>query len=103
MEKIIGNNKIDVNEEGYLSNFSQWNKDIATEIAREEGIDELTTKHWQIIDYLQDQHKKEIPLSIRKIGKSGVVDIEAFYALFPQGPLKKATKIAGIPKPASCI
>jgi tRNA 2-thiouridine synthesizing protein E len=42
-------------------------------------------------------------LTIRKIGKSGVVDIKEFYALFPVGPLKTATKIAGIPKPAGCI
>ena len=103
MEKIICGKPIQVNEEGYLTNFSQWDKTIATEIAKEEGIAELGPKHWQIIDYLQEQNKKEIPLSIRKIGKSGVVDIEEFYALFPQGPLKKATKIAGIPKPASCI
>jgi len=37
------------------------------------------------------------------IGSSGVVDIKEFYQLFPQGPLKTSTKIAGIPKPASCI
>lgn len=103
MEKAINGKTIQVNEEGYLTDFTQWDKNIAVEIAKEEGISELTNEHWSIIDYLQDQHKKEIPLSIRKIGKSGVVDIEKFYALFPQGPLKKATKIAGIPKPASCI
>lgn len=103
MEKMISGKTITVNEEGYLSNFTQWDKTIANEIAKEEGINELTDKHWKIIDYLQDQFRKEVPLSIRKIGKSGVVNIEDFYTLFPQGPLKKATKIAGIPKPASCI
>lgn len=103
MEKSINGKNIQVNEEGYLTDFSQWDKEIAVTIAKEEGVGDLTPEHWNIIDYLQDQHKKEIPLSIRKIGKSGVVDIEKFYALFPQGPLKKATKIAGIPKPASCI
>jgi len=103
MEKIICCNPIQVNEEGYLTDFAQWNKTVAEEIAREEGIAELAPRHWQVIDYLQDQHKKEVPLSIRKIGKSGIVDIEEFYALFPGGPLKKASKIAGIPKPASCI
>lgn len=103
MEKSINGKNIQVNEEGYLTDFSQWDKEIAVTIAKEEGVGDLTPDHWKIIDYLQDQHKKEIPLSIRKIGKSGVVDIEKFYALFPQGPLKKATKIAGIPKPASCI
>lgn len=103
MKKIINAKSIDVNEEGYLTDFSQWDKDIAANIAIEEGIAELTPRHWQIINYLQQEYKNESPLSIRKIGKSGVVSIEDFYTLFPQGPLKKATKIAGIPKPASCI
>lgn len=103
MEKNILGKTVNVNEEGYLTDFSEWDKTIAAEIAKEEGVSELSPRHWQILDYLQDQHKKEIPLSIRKIGKSGVVGIEEFYALFPGGPLKKATRIAGVPKPASCI
>ncbi|MBY0481726.1 MAG: TusE/DsrC/DsvC family sulfur relay protein [Chitinophagaceae bacterium] len=102
MEKTIAQKTISVNEEGYLTNFKEWNKEIAEEIAKENNIS-LTPKHWQVIDYIQDEFKKESPLSIRKIGKSGVVDIKAFYELFPVGPLKTATKIAGVPKPASCI
>lgn len=103
MEKIICGKPIQVNEEGYLTDFTQWDPAIGTEIAKEEGIADMGARHWQIINYLQEQFKQEVPLSIRKIGKSGIVDIEEFYTLFPQGPLKKATKIAGIPKPASCI
>jgi tRNA 2-thiouridine synthesizing protein E len=102
MEKTIAQKTISVNEEGYLTNFTEWNKEIGEEIAKENNI-ELTQKHWQVIDYIQDEFKKDSPLSIRKIGKSGVVDIKEFYALFPSGPLKTATKIAGVPKPASCI
>jgi dissimilatory sulfite reductase related protein len=102
MEKIIEGKTISVNEEGYMTNFSQWDKTIGEAISKEVNI-ALTPRHWQVIDYLQDEFKKESPLSIRKIGKSGVVDIKEFYALFPNAPLKTATKIAGIPKPASCI
>lgn len=102
MEKTIAQKTISVNEEGYLTNFTEWNKEIGEEIAKENNI-ALTQKHWQVIDYIQDEFKKDSPLSIRKIGKSGVVDIKEFYALFPSGPLKTATKIAGVPKPASCI
>jgi len=102
MEKIIAGKPIEVNEEGYLKNFSQWSKEVGEEIAREVNVP-LTPRHWQVVDYIQDEFKKEVPLSIRKIGKSGVVDIKEFYALFPNAPLKTATKIAGIPKPASCI
>ncbi|MEZ4829718.1 MAG: TusE/DsrC/DsvC family sulfur relay protein [Bacteroidia bacterium] len=102
MEKIIVGTPVQVNEEGYLTNFSQWNPSVGEEIAREEGI-ALTDEHWQVITYLQSQHKQNVPLSIRKIGNSGVVSIKDFYRLFPKGPLKISSKIAGIPKPASCI
>lgn len=102
MEKIIAGIPVDVNEEGYMTNFSQWNKDIGNALAAEANIS-LLPRHWEVIGYIQDEFRKEVPLSIRKIGKSGVVDIKEFYALFPNAPLKTATKIAGIPKPASCI
>ncbi len=102
MEKIIAQKTVQVNEEGYLTNFAEWNKEIGEEIAKENNI-ALSPKHWEVINYIQNEFKNEVPLTIRKIGKSGVVDIKEFYALFPVGPLKTATKIAGIPKPASCI
>ncbi|HJV20198.1 MAG TPA: TusE/DsrC/DsvC family sulfur relay protein [Sediminibacterium sp.] len=102
MEKMIAGKTITVNEEGYLTNFSQWDKQVGEELAKEANI-VLTPRHWEVIDYLQNEHKNEVALSIRRIGKSGLVDIKEFYALFPNAPLKTATKIAGIPKPASCI
>ncbi|RIV47232.1 MULTISPECIES: TusE/DsrC/DsvC family sulfur relay protein [Flagellimonas] len=102
MDKTIAQATVSVDQEGYLTDFSQWNKEIGTEIAKEQGI-EMTDKHWAIIDYIQQKFKEEEPLSIRGIKKSGVIDIKEFYALFPGGPLKKATMIAGIPKPKSCI
>ncbi|MBO0343268.1 MAG: TusE/DsrC/DsvC family sulfur relay protein [Bacteroidota bacterium] len=102
MDKTIAQATVSVDQEGYLTDFSQWNKEIGTEIAKEQGI-EMTDKHWEIIDFIQDKFKNEEPLSIRGIKKSGVINIKEFYALFPGGPLKKATMIAGIPKPKSCI
>ncbi len=102
MDKIIEGKKITVNEEGFLKDFSEWDKSVAEAIAAEEEI-VLTPRHWEVLEYLQEQHKSEVALSIRRIGKSGVLDIKEFYQLFPKAPLKTATKIAGIPKPASCI
>ncbi|WP_421801598.1 TusE/DsrC/DsvC family sulfur relay protein [Flagellimonas sp.] len=102
MDKTIGQATISVDQEGYLTDFSQWSKEVGEEIAKEQGI-EMTDKHWEIIDYIQEKYKNEEPLSIRGIKKSGVINIKEFYALFPGGPLKKATMIAGIPKPKSCI
>jgi len=102
METLIASKTISVNEEGYLTNFSQWTKEVGESIAKEANIN-LSPRHWEVIRYLQDEFKKDVPLSIRKIGKSGVVNIKELYQLFPNAPLKTATKIAGIPKPASCI
>jgi len=102
MEKTYAGINVDCNEQGYLTNFSQWNKEVGKEIAKEEGII-MTDRHWDVIAYLQDQYKNENPLSIRSVGKSGVVSIKEFYELFPKGPLKISTRIAGIPKPVSCI
>lgn len=102
MDKTIAGVTIQVNEEGYLTDFSQWTKAIGTELALEAEVT-MTPRHWEVIDYIQSEFKNEVPLSIRKIGKSGVVDIKEFYVLFPNAPLKTASKVAGIPKPASCI
>lgn len=93
---------VDVNEEGYFTNPSQWTKEVAAEIAKEEGLD-LTDKHYEVLEYLRSKNESGEALSIRGINKSGVVDVKTFYQLFPGAPLKKSTKIAGIPKPASCV
>ncbi len=102
MKKIIANREIDVNEEGYLVEFAQWDREVCECIAGECNV-VMTERHYEVVEYLQEKHKNEEPLSIRGIKKSGVVDIKEFYNLFPGGPLKISTKIAGIPKPKSCI
>jgi TusE/DsrC/DsvC family sulfur relay protein len=93
---------IQVNDEGYFLNPSEWTREIATEVAKELGI-ELTEKHFAIIDFIRDRVQKGDALTIRSMGKSGIVDIKGFYELFPGAPLKKATKIAGVSKPTSCV
>jgi len=101
-EKTIAGVQVNVSDDGYLEDMSQWNEDIAKEIANEIGI-ELTDKHFEVLNYLREKTAAEESLSIRSVGKSGVVDVKGLYKLFPKGPLKFSSKIAGIPKPTSCI
>jgi len=101
-EKTYAGKTIEVTDEGYLVNREDWTAEIAAEIAKEEGI-ELTEKHYEVIEYLRKESAAGTSLSIRKVGKSGIVDIKGLYQLFPGGPLKYSSKFAGIPKPASCV
>ncbi len=101
-EVLIAGKTVQVNEEGYLTDMAQWDESVACQIAEELNI-VLGPKHMEVIQYLRQQCQMGKTLNIRRIGKSGVVDIKSFYKLFPGGPLKNASKIAGIPKPASCI
>lgn len=101
-QKTYAGQTVEVNDEGYFTDPSQWNKDIAVDIAKDEGI-ELTDKHFEMLEYLRNKQAAGEQLTIRGINKSGVVDVKTFYQMFPGAPLKKATKIAGIPKPTSCV
>ncbi len=94
---------IEINDEGYFTNSSQWTKEVAAAVVAEEGISELTDKHYEVLQFIRTKIEKGENLSIRSIGKSGITDIKGFYQLFPGAPLKIATKIAGVAKPASCI
>jgi tRNA 2-thiouridine synthesizing protein E len=99
---VLNDTKIDVNQEGYLKDPSQWTPELAHQIAQEANIT-LTGRHFEVLNWLRARHGEGVALSIRKVGNSGIVDIKGFYQLFPGGPLKISSKIAGIPKPVSCI
>ncbi|AMW03711.1 TusE/DsrC/DsvC family sulfur relay protein [Gemmatimonas phototrophica] len=102
MDRLIDGQTITVDAEGYLTDFAQWSRTVGETLAGEAGL-ALTPRHWEVLTYLQSEFQKEVPLSIRRIGKSGVTDIKEFYQLFPTAPLKTAARIAGIPKPVSCL
>ena len=101
-EKTLAGKTVEVTDEGYLVNREDWNKEVAAEMAKEDGI-ELTDKHYEVLEYLREQEAAGAQLTIRKVGKSGITDIKGLYQLFPGGPLKFSSKFAGIPKPASCV
>jgi len=100
--KIFAGISVDVNDEGYFTDSSKWVKEMATEIAKEFNL-ELTQKHYEVISFIRERFQKGEALTIRSVGKSGITDIKGFYTLFPGAPLKMASKIAGIPKPVSCV
>jgi TusE/DsrC/DsvC family sulfur relay protein len=101
---MIAEAGVDVDDEGFLTDPQQWNALLAEEIARENGISELTDRHWLVVKFMRDRYLTtgNAP-SIRSLGKESGVPIKELYQLFPKGPAKLAAKIGGIPKPRGCI
>ena len=102
METLVNTPLLETNEEGYLKNSKEWTEQWAMDVAAGYNI-ELTEKHWAVLRWLRQKHEEGVALTIRKVANSGLADIKQFYQLFPGGPLKISSKIAGIPKPVSCI
>ncbi len=102
-QKIINGAAIDVSDEGYMTNHAQWNRDIAVALAQELGIT-LTEGHWKVLEFIdKDFKEKSVVPGMRRMNKIGNIPTKELYALFPDGPIKKAAKISGYPKPASCV
>jgi len=96
--------QVAVNDEGFFTDPAQWREEMAPLIARQEGITELTERHWQVIKFMRHEYEaKGAGPTVRVLAKTSGVPVKEFYQLFPHGPAKEAAKIAGIPKPRGCV
>ena len=101
---MMAETSVEVDAEGFLTDPAQWNERVAEEIAYENGITELTDRHWLVVRFMRDRYLETgTPPSIRSLGKESAVPVKELYQLFPKGPAKLAAKIGGIPKPKGCI
>ena len=103
--RTIAGATVQVNDEGFMTNPAEWNKDVAVEIAREEGIAELTADHWKVIDFSRKNAAASGGASptLRTITTECNISTKELFALFPKGPAKKVAKIAGLGKPEGCV
>jgi TusE/DsrC/DsvC family sulfur relay protein len=99
-----GADTIQVDEEGFFTDPSQWNEDLVPKLAESAGIATLTPRHWQVIRFMRQEYEKNgSGPTVRILGKTSGVSIKELYELFPGGPAKVAARLAGIPKPRGCI
>jgi tRNA 2-thiouridine synthesizing protein E len=106
----VGGQTIETDEEGYITDISQWSKELAEAIAKEEGID-MTDEHWEVVNFLREYYDEyQIAPAIRVLVKALKKTMgpekgnnKYLYELFPYGPAKQACKIAGLPKPTGCV
>jgi len=100
----IAGKTVQVNEEGFMTNPAEWTKEIAVEIAREEGIAELGEAHWKVIDFCRQSAATtgKAP-TLRTITNGSGVSTKDLFSLFPKGPAKKVARISGLGKPEGCV
>jgi TusE/DsrC/DsvC family sulfur relay protein len=104
MSMTLADSPVDVDAEGFLTDPAQWNEQIAETIAAQNGIPELTDRHWLVVRFMRERYLTTgTAPSIRSLGKESGVPVKELYGLFPKGPAKLAAKIGGIPKPKGCI
>jgi tRNA 2-thiouridine synthesizing protein E len=100
----IADTVVSVDSEGFLEDPTIWTPDMGVEIATANGIDTLTDRHWQVVNFMRTTYLETgTAPSIRTLGKASGVPIKELYQLFPKGPAKLAAKVGGIPKPRGCI
>ena len=103
-QKTVAGVTVDVNDEGFFLAPEQWTEAMVPELARDEGIAELTDRHWQVIRFMRKEFfEKGTGPTVRVLGVASGVPVKELYQLFPKGPAKVAARIAGIPKPRGCI
>jgi len=99
-----GDISIELDDKGYLVQPQQWNRQVAAALAADEGIAELTAEHWTVIDFLRAyQADHGTAPMIRVLCKETGFTLKRIYELFENGPAKGACRVAGLPRPDSCV
>ena len=99
----IDGHTVHVNEEGFLTDPSEWDEDLAKSLAAQIGID-LTDEHWKAIRFLREDYAAQgETATLRRISTVGGIPTKQLFALFPQKPAKKLAYVAGLPKPHGCV
>lgn len=100
---IINGRELKVDAEGFLTDPSEWDEDLAVVLAQNIGI-ELTDAHWKAIRFLREDFAKQgETATTRRVQTVGGIPTKEQFTLFPKKPAKKMAYIAGLPKPRGCV
>jgi tRNA 2-thiouridine synthesizing protein E len=110
VDPLINNINFETNEQGFLVNAEDWNEEIANRLAESNNI-ELSTECWEIILFIRSYYHKYKHLPNMRVFTKAIAkelgenkgNSRYLHRLFPDGPLKYACKLAGLPKPPNCL
>lgn len=95
---------VELDDRGYLKNAGDWSRELAPLLAARDGLRALTAEHWTVIDVLRAHHQEHgtAPM-IRELCRQTGFTLKRLYELFPKGPAQDACRVAGLPRPDSCV
>jgi TusE/DsrC/DsvC family sulfur relay protein len=95
---------VELDDRGYLKNTGDWSRELAPLLAARDGLRALTADHWSVIDVLRAHHREHgtTPM-IRELCRQTGFTLKRLYELFPKGPAQDACRVAGLPRPDSCV
>jgi len=107
---MVKNVCLETTDQGFLVNSADWNEEVAKQMAELNNIP-LNDAHWEIIlfirhYYRQFKHLPNVRVFTKAIAKAlgeEKGNSRYLHQLFPDGPLKYACKLAGLPKPPTCL
>jgi tRNA 2-thiouridine synthesizing protein E len=101
---VVGEMTLEVNEDGFILEPERWNDAVAVALAANDGVQELTAKHWKLVRYVRAHYVEfKVPPLIRKLCKQTGLQLKEVYELFPAGPAKGVCKVAGLPNAKGCV
>jgi tRNA 2-thiouridine synthesizing protein E len=99
----LDGHRVHVDDEGFLTEYDEWDEDLAKVLAAQIGID-LTDAHWKVIRFLREDFLTQgETATARRVQTAGGVPVKEQFALFPKKPAKKMAYVAGLPKPHGCV
>ena len=100
----IAGQDVHVDDEGFLTEYEEWNEELAEQLAKNIGIDTLTDEHKRVITFLRDDYVEQgETATLRRVQTVGGIPTKELFQLFPKKPAKKMAYVSGLPKPAGCI
>lgn len=100
----VGDQEYALDGNGFMLEPERWCSDVAVEIARDEGIDEMTEQHWAVVNFIREHWEKtDMAPAVRMLCQQTNMGVRDMYKLFRSGPAKGACRIAGLPRPDGCV